>query len=103
MKLTEQMQKVRAIADELASEVTYAENEVLMKFECRCLTSRSTSAVIEVATLRVDCHKRQCTLTLHEVTESITWFTNALIEYHSAIGEVVQVYSKLLALGYMKP
>ena len=102
MKLTERMQQVIAIGNELATTVTYAEHTVLMTFECRCLTTRKTSASIEVAKLRVDTHKRECVLTLNEVTESIPWFSNAVMEYHTALGEVVQVYSRLLALGYTK-
>lgn len=102
MKLTERMQQVIAIGNELATSVTYEENTVLLTFDCRCLTTRKTSAPIEVAKLRVDTHKRECVLTLNEITESIHWFSNALMEYHTALGEVVQVYSRLLALGYSK-
>lgn len=102
MKLSERMQQVIAIGNEFATSVTYEENTVLLTFDCRCLTTRRTSAPIEVAKLRVDTHKRECVLTLNEVTESIHWFTNALVEYHSALGEVLQVCNKLWALGYTK-
>lgn len=102
MKLTERMQQVIAIGNELATTVSYTENMVCMTFECRCLTSRKTSAAIQVAVLRVDTHKRECVLTLDEITESIHWFSNALMEYHTALGEVVQVYARLLGLGYTK-